>query len=69
MSGSLQELLNSSDRPTEAEWLEAISEIHKRAQKVDYPDLDDETLAQITDELRQIYDADEAVDRHSIGAD
>jgi hypothetical protein len=54
MSDSVQEFLNSFDRLPESERREALSEILKRAQKFDYPDLDDETLAHVADQLWQI---------------
>ena len=37
---------------------------YQASSRLDYPDLDDETLAQVADELWQIYDADEAANGH-----
>jgi len=62
MTRSVQELLESFDRLPESEQREAFSEILKRGMKFDYPDLDDETLAQIADETFLMYDAEEAAD-------
>ncbi len=65
MSEAVQELLNSFDRLPEPERWEAFSQILKRAQEFDYPELDDETLCQIADETFLMYDAEEAADARS----
>jgi hypothetical protein len=69
MTRAVQELLNSFDLLAESDQLVAFSEIMKRARRFDSPDLDDETLAHVADEFWQIYDAEEAANSHSIGAD
>jgi hypothetical protein len=69
MTQAAQDLLNAFDRLSEAERREVVYELLKRARKFDYPDLDDETLAQIADELWQLYDAEEAEKDLSIGSD
>ena len=65
MTQAVQELLNSFDRLPESERLEALAEILKRTQEMEYPPLDDETLAEIADETWQMYDADEAANGHA----
>ena len=65
MTQSVQEFLESFDRLPESEQREVFSEILKRGMKFDYPDLDDETLAQIADETFLMYDAEEAADAHA----
>jgi len=60
MSEAVQELLKSFDRLPDSERQEALSAILKRAQELEYPPLDDETLSRIADETWQMYDADEA---------
>jgi hypothetical protein len=62
MSESVQEFLNSFDRLTEEDRQLAAFEILKRTREFEYPDLDDETLAQIADETWLMYDAEEAAD-------
>ena len=63
MTQAVLELLKTFETLQESEQQEAIIALLKRVQEMDYPPLDDETLAQIADETFLQYDADEAADR------
>jgi hypothetical protein len=65
MSEAVQELLNSFDRLPEPDRWEAFCQIMRRSQELEYPPLDDETLAQIADETFLMYDAEETADGQS----
>jgi hypothetical protein len=65
MSNAVQELLNSFDRLPEAERREVFTEILKRNQEFESPDLNDEMLARLAEETFLSYDAEEAVDARS----
>jgi hypothetical protein len=65
MSNAVQELLNSFDRLPEAERREVFSEILKRGQEFEYPDLDDEMLVRLAEETFLIYDAEDAANDRS----
>jgi hypothetical protein len=65
MTASAKDLLDTFDRLSGEERREAVSEILRRAVPLDYPPLDDETLARIADEAFLEYDAREAADADS----
>jgi hypothetical protein len=63
MTQAVQEFLRLFDCLPEPERRDAFYEILKRANEIEYPPLDDETLAQIADENFQRIDAEEATER------
>ena len=62
MTASVKSVLDAFDGLSEAERHDVVVEIFRRTASQDYPDLDDETLAQIADETFLELDAREAAD-------
>ena len=62
MSAAVQQLLDAFARLSEEERHVALIEILKRADQLEYPPLDDETIDRIADEAFVEYDLREAAD-------
>lgn len=65
MTSSVTHLLESFDRLSEQERSEALVELLRRSETMDYGPLDDETLSRIADEGFLVYDRREAADAQS----
>jgi len=65
MSNTAQLVLESFDRLSTAEKREVVYEILRRAQDLDWPPIDGETIDRIADEAFLEYDLREAADGNS----
>ena len=62
MTAAVKQLLDSFEALSNDEKVEAVAEIVRRAGHLDYPPLDDETLAQMAAERFQELDREEEAD-------